>query len=238
MLSSEPRQLSLSVRLDDHATFANYFSVPGSSNELARNSLRNLDKTDFIYLWGSEGSGRTHLLQALCHEYSGHWMYLPLSELSRDNPVYVLEGLESLDLLVLDDLDEVLHEPVWAEQIFYLYNRLQQHGNALVVSASSAPAEVRTPLADLQSRLAAMQVFRLQTLDDKELQEALRLRASVRGFDLPRPVAEYLLRHFPRSIRQQIDFLDQLDIGSLETKRKLSIPLVKELLTKTEADRD
>lgn len=225
-----PRQLSLSVRLDDHATFANYFSVPGSSNELARRALQNIGSPDFIYLWGGAGTGRSHLLQALCREFSGSWIYLPLAELVQDDPVNVLEGLDSMDMLALDDLDSVVNQADWSEQIFHLYNRLQQQGKALVISASCAPAEIQTPLADLQSRLSAMQVFRLQPLNDNQLQEALRLRASFRGFELPRPVAEYLLRHFPRSIQHQIAFLDQLDVGSLEAKRKLSIPLVKELL--------
>ncbi|MEQ9208597.1 MAG: DnaA/Hda family protein, partial [Pseudomonadales bacterium] len=132
----------------------------------------------------------------------------------------------------LDDLDSVVGQLDWAEQIFHLYNRLQQQGKVLVVSASCSPAEIQTSLADLQSRLSAMKVFRLQSLSDKQLQEALKLRAGFRGFELPQPVAEYLLRHFPRSIQHQIAFLDQLDVGSLEAKRKLSIPLVKELLIK------
>lgn len=232
MSADFPRQLSLSVRLDDHATFANYFSVPGSSNEQARSALQNLDIQDFIYLWGGAGTGRSHLLQALCREFTGNWMYLPLTELVQDEPASVLEGLDSLDMLALDDLDSVVSQPDWAEQIFHLYNRLQQQGKALIVSANCSPAEIQTPLADLQSRLSAMQVFRLQSLGDKQLQEALKLRARLRGFELPQSVAEYLLRHYPRSIQHQIAFLDQLDAGSLEAKRKLSIPLVKELLIK------
>jgi len=232
MSTYRPRQLSLSVRLDDHATFANYFSVPGSSNELARDALQHLNRSDFIYLWGGADTGRSHLLQALCREFSGSWMYLPLAELVHDDPVSVLEGLDSLDMLVLDDLDSTVCQPDWSEQIFHIYNRLQQQGRSLIVSASSAPAEIQTSLADLQSRLSAMQVFRLQSLSDQQLQEALKLRARFRGFDMPQPVAKYLLRHFPRSIRHQLAFLDQLDAGSLEAKRKLSIPLVKELLIK------
>ena len=229
-----PRQLSLSVHLDDHATFDNYFSVPGSSNEQARQALQDLDSSGFVYLWGSLGTGRSHLLQALCRSFTGTWMYLPLAELVDDDPGSVLEGLESLELLALDDLDAVSDRPEWAEQLFHLYNRIQQQGHALAISADISPAEIQTPLADLKSRLTAMHVYRLQQLKDKQLQDALRLRAQLRGFELPQAVAEYLLRHFPRGIKQQIAFLDQLDIGSLEAKRKLSIPLVKELLIQSE----
>ena len=237
-MTAVPRQLSLSVRLDDHATFDNYFSVSGSSNEQARMALQNLDNSGFIYLWGSQGTGRSHLLQALCRSFVGTWVYLPLAELVDDDPAIVLEGLESLDMLALDDLDSVSDRPEWSEQLFHLYNRIQQHGNALVVSANTSPVEIQTPLADLKSRLSAMHVYRLQKLTDKQLQDALKLRAQLRGFELPQAVAEYLLRHFPRGIQHQIEFLDQLDTGSLEAKRKLSIPLVKELLLKSEEHHD
>jgi len=233
-----PRQLSLSVNLDDHATFDNYFCVPGSSNEQAKQALQNLDSSGFVYIWGSEGTGRSHLLQALCKGLTGAWMYLPLSDLVDDNPAGVLEGLESLNVVVLDDLNSLSDQTEWAEQLFYLYNRIQQQGNALVVSANTSPTEIRTPLADLNSRFSAMHVFRLQQLTDRHLQDALKLRAQRRGFELPQAVAEYLLRHFPRGIRHQIEFLDKLDTGSLEAKRKLSIPLVKELLTHSEEHHD
>jgi len=237
-MTATPRQLSLSVRLDDYATFDNYFSVSGSSNEQAKLALQNLDSSSFVYLWGAEGTGRSHLLQALCRGRIGAWMYLPLKDLVDDNPASVLEGLESLNVLVLDDLDSVSGQPEWAEQLFYLYNRIQQQGNALVVSANVSPTKIQTPLADLKSRLSAMHVYRLQQLSDKQLQDALKFRAKRRGFELPQSVAKYLLRHFPRGIRHQIEFLDQLDTGSLEAKRKLSIPLVKELLIHSEEHHD
>jgi DnaA family protein len=59
---------------------------------------------------------------------------------------------------------------------------------------------------------------------------ALQLRARGRGFELPTEVASYLLLRNQRDMTSLFTVLQQLDELSLEKKRRITIPLLKELL--------
>ncbi len=69
-MSRAPAQLPLGVGLRDDATFANFH--PGPSATLVACLKHQLDESGepFLYLWGSDGVGRSHLLQAACHAAS------------------------------------------------------------------------------------------------------------------------------------------------------------------------
>ena len=118
----------------------------------------------------------------------------------------------------------------WAEQLFHLYNRIQERQGIFIVAAETPPMSVDTSLADLRSRLSAMQVHRISPLEDEDKVQALVFRAANRGMDMPEKVARYLLTHYSRNMADQITLLGKLELTSLEVQRKLSIPLVKQVL--------
>ena len=64
-----PSQLTLAVELNDEARFENYFA--GIDNQQIVESLSSLavsDRDKFVYLWGTAFAGKSHLLQAACHQ--------------------------------------------------------------------------------------------------------------------------------------------------------------------------
>ena len=224
-----PHQLSLSVHLDDSATFDNFYPGELSANTYVIDALKAAEQ-DLFYLWGNTGAGRSHLLQACCHWFSQQSLYLPLKDFMQENPADVLAGLEHMAVVILDDLNQVVERPDWSEQLFYLYNRIQDKKGVLVVSADRPPTAMETPLADLKSRLSAMHVFKIEALTDGSKAKALIHRAGRRGLDMPENVAQYLLAHYSRDMSDQIRLLDQLDQASLQAQRKLTIPLVREVV--------
>jgi DnaA family protein len=70
----------------------------------------------------------------------------------------------------------------------------------------------------------------VHALSDDEKAVALKLHASARAFDLPDGVVDYLLRHLSRDLPSLMSVLDALDRHSLETKRPITLPLLRELL--------
>lgn len=231
-MSTGPAQLPLGVGLRDDATFANFLPSGNAAAVAALQAQLDDAGEAFIYLWGGEGSGRSHLLQAACHEASDRdkrALYLPLNDLGHFPP-HMLEDVERLDLVVIDDIDQVIGRKRWEEALFHGFNRLRDAGKRLVIAAPAAPRQLRVTLPDLASRLTWGVTFQIQRLDDDGRFEALKLRAKVRGMQLPDEVARYILHRGPRRLVELFDALERLDRASLSAQRKLTIPFVKQAL--------
>jgi DnaA family protein len=228
------QQLTLSVGLNDEAAFDSFYT--SDANKLTLNTLSGSlrDETDcMIYLYGSASSGRSHLLQALCRDADAlnlSVVYLPLAEMQLYNPAEIFEGLESQQVLCLDDIDVIAGNDLWEREVFNLYNRILAMGGYIVVSANCAPKALALKLPDLQSRLAQFLVLRIQSLDDESKQAALQLRAKIRGMQLDNEVVSYMLRHGKRDMTYLIECLDKLDKASLNQQRRITIPFAKQVL--------
>ncbi len=231
---SHPVQLPLGIRLRDDATFDNF--VIGTNGTLVslldlRGEAPGRDEQLF-YVYGSEGAGASHLLQAACHQadqLSTSSVYLPLAQLS-DYPVSVLEGLEALDLVCIDDLQQIAGAAEWEEAMFHLFNRLRDSGTRLLVAANCAPTHLGLELPDLLSRLGWGLVFQIAELDDEQKCSALILRARNRGLEMTEDLSRYILSRSPRSMGALFDVLEKLDSASLRDKRKLTLPFVKQVM--------
>lgn len=230
--SQPPRQLALSVGLRDDATLENFFS---HHNDLAVQAIEGVAEgvgESFVYLWGESGAGCSHLLQAGCHQagrYQRSAFYLPLGQFKAQGPA-ILDGLESLDLVCIDQLEQIVGMPEWEEALFHLFNRIRDAGHYLLIAADAAPRQLEIALPDLDSRLRWGVVLRIQALDDDGKLAALRARAYDRGIDLSEEVAQFILNRSPRQTGELFLLLDHLDQASLSAKRKVTIPFVKQLL--------
>ncbi len=225
-------QLTLGVQLKDSASFANFY--PGDNQEALQGLMALARQPDpgLIFLWGREGVGKSHLLQALCHEVGSAGdsvVYLPLGDASAIAPE-MLAGLESMSLVCLDDLHSVAGDAAWEEALFHLYNRIQLRGGRLVITADATPSSLAIRLADLSSRLTHALIYHLQCLNDEQKGYALQQRATFRGFALPEEVLAYLLKRCSREMNELFDLFDQLDQASLTAKRRLTIPFVRDFL--------
>lgn len=225
------QQLPLGVRWRDHSVFATF--VPGP-NQLAVRALKSAlpGSTASIWLWGAPSTGKSHLLQAACAHVGKLGQpaaYFPLRErgaITADS----LAGCERLALVCIDDVDEVANDAAWNRALFSLYNGLiEQHGQ-LVLSAARPPAGLSWALPDFASRMAASLVLQLQALDENDQLEMLRLRARRRGLHLPEETARYLLRRVPRDLHSLCALLETLDVASLASQRRLTVPFIKDVL--------
>lgn len=177
----------------------------------------------FIFLWGGPGSGRSHLLQAVVAGLRARGIaagYVPQAgEVPACNPALGAVAVDDVGLL--DDAKQVA--------FFNLYNALREQGG-IVIAAGDAPPARLDLRPDLFSRLAWGLVYQLHALSDQEKAVALKRHAAARAFDLPDGVAEYLLRHLRRDLPSLLATLDALDHYSLEAKRPITLPLLRDLL--------
>lgn len=226
------RQFTLGVALSEAHEFSNFVA---GNNRTALAALRQLAAGDggpLMYLWGAKGSGKTHLLQAACAEAAADGRptaYVPLVCHAELQP-RMLTGLDSARLICIDDIQAIAGLGDWEEGLFHLYNQAESGGVPMAVAADRPPRALPLRLNDLKSRLAAGTVFETRELDDAGRSQVLTARARARGFDFPEDAVRYLLRRGPRDMHSLISVLDRLDALSLSEQRKITVPLVREVL--------
>jgi DnaA-homolog protein len=225
------QQLPLGVRLRERATFDAFIVSP--ANLLAVTRLQEVAQgaAGVLWLWGAEGTGRSHLLQAVCAAAPTRLRigYLPLAELPGAGAA-ILDGAMELDILCVDDIGARIGDREFEHALFNVYRAAEEARRGLVVAASGPPAALGWALADIASRFGASEVFQLKPLDEAQQEEALRRRASARGLDLPEETLRYLLRRFPRDMSRLGRLLDQIDDASLSAQRRLTVPFVRGIL--------
>jgi len=225
-------QLLLPFRFSAALTFENYIAGPNRDALQVLQSLAAGRDAAMIYLWGPAGSGRSHLLQAVCGMASAGGLrpgYLPLSEFGDISPA-LLEDMEQLSVVCIDDVDAVAGDTAWEQALFDLYNRLRDAGIPTVMAGAASPADQPYALPDLASRIAWGGAWQLQMLSDGEKCRALQARAGERGLGMSDEVAVFLLSRMPRDMPGLFALLDRLDTASLEAQRRLTIPFVKSCL--------
>jgi DnaA-homolog protein len=221
------KQLALGVRLRADALFESFW--PGLNGEVV--AALQMQNSSPLWLWGAPGSGKTHLLQAVCAAAGEAAAYFPLDR-SLALPPEALAGFERTRVLCIDDVDAVAGNLAWERSLFHLFNEAAELRTRLIFAAALPPRQADWSLEDWRSRAGSCVVYQLRELDDEGRVEALRLRAAQRGLQLPYETSEYLLKRMPRDLRSLFDILDHLDEASLVAQRRLTIPFIRDALEK------
>jgi len=209
------QQLLLDIRppaLPDLAHF-----VVGRNHELwmqLQAMLEGQASERMVYLWGATNSGKTYLLKA--------W-----AQACRLRGMMVADSVQQpAQAITLDDVDS------WddAQQLaaFARYNQIRETGGLWLAAGKLPPAELAL-MPELRTRLGWGLVFQMQPLNDAEKRAALAQHALGLGFELEPQVAEYLLNHYPRDLGSLLRVLEALDRLSLESKRPITLPLLRQL---------
>ena len=222
------KQIALDIGLSSDPTFASFFAGP---NEAALKHLQlwagNATRSPVpTYLWGTAGSGKTHLLRSVreaLREQDVGWLDASVHEPA--------EFSERWAVILLDDV--------------HLYTAVQQHAafNWFVNATSARDGHPRGVLAagevppadlmlreDLRTRLGWGHVFQLQVLSEPERRAVLRQQADARGVFLGDEVMDFMLTRFSRDLGSLVQLLDLIDGYSLQTQRAITIPLIKSML--------
>ena len=244
---SLPRQIALDLGHTPKPTLDNFIAT-GNENLIAvlkdiqrswqqaqiNQTASNTD-SKMIHLWGASGSGRTHLLSALQLQASelGINAFLLNHESSMDEwracADVLIENNQAPGLLCIDDIDHLSEFAQGA--LFRLHNLIREASHQYLITTSLAAASHLQIREDLKTRLVWGLVFQMHALSDSEKLQALEQAAAERGLQISSEVAPWLLKHFHRDMPSLMSLLEALDQYSLETKRAITLPLLKEMLS-------
>jgi DnaA family protein len=223
------KQLVLDIRPDAPPSLENF--VAGHNDELvaalhdfATPASSAAVPISHLYLWGPDGSGRSHLLRATV-----------AAAAASGRPARCLAAEEVGDrlpetpgmILAIDDADRL--PPSGQIALFNAFNRARANSQRLLLSGAAAPLRLELR-EDLRTRIGQCLVFELRPLDDEARAAILATLADRRGLKLACEVTDFLLRHGRRDLPSLLSVLDALDAASLERKRAVTLPLLREMM--------
>ncbi len=232
------QQLPLHFEFRANQTFNDFF--PGINQEIVthlQQCIAGLGEQQ-IFLWGKPGQGKTHLLQACCHQALNQNLssfYFDLSAAGLPDPS-MLSGLDEYEVVCFDNIERIAGNAAWELAFFNFFNRQRDRGHKLIVSASSAPNDIAIRLPDLRTRLNWGLTLKIQPLADNDRIAALIFKADQMGFEIAPQAGRFLLTHYDRDPASLWALLEKLDKASLAAKRKLTIPFLKQILDEQSHD--
>ncbi|RYY80499.1 MAG: DnaA regulatory inactivator Hda [Moraxellaceae bacterium] len=218
------RQISLNIEPHLDAQISD-FEGPGWKPVIDTARQMHLGLLNRFYLYGEAGTGKSHILTAICESYldmQRSAIKVSLLDLL-DAPIDAITSLENYDLVALDDIETISGVIHWQRAIFHLINSSGEGGGQLIFSSRLAPTELRFELPDLQSRLT--QAVSLKVPDGSNIADRTALVEAVlkrRGLIFDAQIVEYLIHHGPHKSAALLKTVDQLDALLHGDRRKLA----------------
>ncbi|MDX1974691.1 MAG: DnaA/Hda family protein [Rickettsiales bacterium] len=207
-------QYAFSLSLPADFSPANF--VVSSCNHEAHQMLTQPWSWPALLLWGESGSGKSHLAHIWAHANQAN---IVQGQDFSFNPASISGPL------AVDAIEQITDQAA----LFHLINYMKEQGYPLLLTARVPAATLPFDLADLTSRLRAMQAVSIATPDDAALAAVLRKQFADRQLKVANEVIEYLVARSERSFSAILDAVEKIDRQALAAKREITIPFIKPL---------
>ncbi len=214
----ETAAVDIEIRLNDLCTFENF--VVGPSNNLAHAAAIGVRESpgytyNPLFIHGSVGLGKTHLIQAIAHAL--------LNESPRPNLLYMscenfmnqfiravqkgdLENFRlryrHVDALLIDDIQFLSKGERTQEEFFHTFNTLYNAHKQIVITSDRPPKEIPKIEERLVSRFKWGMVAKIDVPSFETRVAIVRKKAQLRRCLLPADVVEYIAEHIDTNIRE------------------------------------
>ena len=196
-----------------------------------------------LFLHGSVGLGKTHLLQSLCRsilarDAGARILYLScetfvnhfISALENGDLAKFRTKYRNVDLLVVDDIHLLANKERTQEEFFHTFNTLYNAGKQIVLSSDSPPVDIPT----LQERLVSRFKWGLVTEIEPPCYETrmaiLKRKSKDRGRELPDDVAAFLADRIDNNIRELEGAVTKIIGYASLSGQEITLQLVRQCL--------
>lgn len=212
-------EVSLPVQGPDYDYTFNTFIV-GSSNNLAYAAAQAVAAKPAgiynpLFIYGNSGLGKTHLLNAICHEIKEknpnvRIMYTRgedftnelINYIAAKNTVEFHNKYRNCDVLLVDDIQFIAGKIQTQEEFFHTFNSLYQDGKQIVLTSDRPPKEIQTLEDRLRTRFEWGLLTDIQPPDFETRVAILKRKAQLLDIDIPSDVVEYIAEKLKTNIRQ------------------------------------
>jgi chromosomal replication initiator protein len=223
--------------------------VIGSSNRFAHAAALAVAEAPAqaynpLFIYGSTGLGKTHLLQAIAQYVSEHTSELSVRYITSET--FMNDFINSLrdkriegfkqryrtyDVLLIDDVQFFEHKERIQEEFFHTFNSLYEAGSQIVMSSDRPPRDIATLEARLRSRFEWGLITDIQPPDLETRIAILRKKVKTDGIHVPETeVLTFIASRVSTNIRELEGALTRVVAFSSLTGRPMSVELAQDVL--------
>lgn len=177
----------------------------------------NFPLSNVIYLYGDQGSGKSHL--ASIWQKASNALYVSkklLQSMAFQDNNYILENFESVQ--------------GFEQNILHLFNHVITLKKYMLITARQPVIRLQIKLPDLYSRMQGIISAKIEDPDDNLVTAIISKYFSDFQIRVAQRTMQYLVRHIDRSYSAMANTLLALDKASLVKKSRISIDLIKDIL--------
>lgn len=222
--------------------------VTGKANQLAHAAAIQVAETpglayNPLFIYGGVGLGKTHLLQAIgnlvakqnpqariCYIHATNYISGVVRAFQTKNFDEFKQFYNSLDLLLIDDIQFIADKPGTQQEFFYTLNSLIDTNKQVVITCDTFPKEITGIEPRLTSRFTCGLTVAIEP-PGLEMRVAILLQKSAaNGSPITEDVAFFIAKHVRSNIRELEGALNRIEAYARFHKRAISIELAKEAL--------
>jgi chromosomal replication initiator protein len=222
--------------------------VTGKANQLAHAAAIQVSETPGIaynplFIYGGVGLGKTHLLQSIgnlvskqnpdakiCYVHATNYISGVVRAFQTKNFDEFKQFYNSLDLLLIDDIQFIADKPGTQQEFFYTLNSLIDTNKQVVITCDTFPKEISGIEPRLTSRFTCGLTVAIEP-PGLEMRVAILLQKSAASsFPISEDVAFFIAKHVRSNIRELEGALNRIEAYAKFHKRQISIDLAKEAL--------
>jgi len=238
--------LSLGAPIDARLNFDNF--IVDRSNQLAFEAARRVaasDRVEFnpLFLHGSVGLGKTHLLHAIANEIQSRapqrrvlylsaeqFMYQFIRALRDKDTMGFKELFRTVDILMIDDVQFISGKESTQEEFFHTFNALVEQGKQIILSADKSPGDLAGVGARLTSRMGMGLVADIHATSYELRLGVLYARAERAAARFPAEVLAWLATHITSNIRELEGAFNRLAAHAQLTGAQITLEFAQRIL--------
>ncbi len=221
--------------------------IIGPFNEVAYSAAQAVIKKpgsfNPLFIYGSTGIGKTHLIQAtgnaLLEKYPGLNIYYTSSEKFLMDYVQALqsnrinqfkEKYRTYDALIMDDIQFFSGKDKVQEELFHLFNILHERNRQIIFSSDKHPNYIIGLEDRLKSRFSAGMIIDIARPEYESRIAILRAKLKQNNLQFSEESIDYIASHVEGNIRELEGIINTLIMQVELRKRELNIQEIKLLI--------
>lgn len=236
-------------QLNLHQTFSNY--VEGASNKLCRSVGLSIAEhpqgTQFnpMFIYGPSGCGKTHLVNAIgvrCKEMypAKRVLYVSARTFQVQYTNAVPQGkindfiafYQTIDMLIIDDVQEWLTSPKTQETFFHIFNHLFRLAKRIILVSDRPPVQLTGMMDRLITRFSCGVVAEMEKPNVQLCVDILKRKIQRDGLHIPENVITYIAENANGSVREIQGIINSLMAYSITYNCNIDMKFVERIVTR------